>query len=170
MESSLLIYDIWESPIGKLGFASTHYGLCRVRVAADETKFVNELKQQYCCKPIRSAAFFNLLQKKFTDYFNHKTKQISCPLDLRGATPFQLKVWRKMVDIPYGETRSYRWLAEQIGQPSAYRAVGQASSANPLPIIIPCHRVIKTNGQLGGYTAGPHTKITLLKQEGLQIR
>jgi methylated-DNA-[protein]-cysteine S-methyltransferase len=169
MEHILLIYTIWESPIGPLGLASTRHGLCRVGIGIEEEKFTRQLAEQYRCQPLKSPTFFNLLEKKFTDYFNRTSQRISCPLDLRGGTHFQLKVWKKLTDIPYGETRSYRWVAEQIGQPQACRAVGRASSANPLPIIIPCHRVIKTDGQLGGYTAGKQIKRQLLKLEGCII-
>jgi O-6-methylguanine DNA methyltransferase len=160
---------MWESPIGVLGLAATHQGLCRVKIGAEEAQFVQNLSRRYHCQPVKSAEYFNPIQKKFADYFKHHSRQINWPLDLRGATPFQLKVWKKMAAIPYGETRSYQWLAEQIGHPLAYRAVGQASSANPIPIIIPCHRVIKANGELGGFTAGSGIKRCLLELEGYPV-
>ena len=86
------------------------------------------------------------------------------PLDLRG-TPFQLSVWRAIVEVPYGETRSYAELAQRVKRPTAYRAVGAANGANPVPIIVPCHRVIASDGKLGGYGGGLETKRRLLAFE-----
>ena len=86
------------------------------------------------------------------------------PLDIYG-TPFQQSVWTLLQDIPYGETRSYAQIAAALGRPKAVRAVGQANGANPLPIIIPCHRVIQTDGSLGGYGGGLAIKRALLALE-----
>ncbi len=89
-------------------------------------------------------------------------------LDLSAATSFQRQVWQITRLIPYGETRSYSWLAEQLGKAGAVRAVGQALGRNPLPIIIPCHRVVAKDGQLGGYTGGVEIKRYLLNLEALK--
>ncbi len=86
-------------------------------------------------------------------------------LDLSTATPFQRQVWEKTRLIPYGETRSYSWVAEQIGKPGAARAVGQALGRNPLPIIIPCHRVVASDGKLCGFAGGLGMKRRLLSLE-----
>jgi O-6-methylguanine DNA methyltransferase len=87
-------------------------------------------------------------------------------LDFSAATAFQRDVWQAMRDIPYGQTRSYGWLAARVGKPHAARAVGQASAANPWPIIVPCHRVVSSNGRLGGYGGGLDMKERLLRLEG----
>ncbi|MDP2949202.1 MAG: methylated-DNA--[protein]-cysteine S-methyltransferase [Chloroflexota bacterium] len=87
-------------------------------------------------------------------------------LDLAGVTPFQRDVWLATRDIPYGETRSYGWLAAQVGRPGAARAVGQAMATNPWPIIVPCHRVVGADGGLGGYGGGLGMKEHLLRLEG----
>ncbi len=86
-------------------------------------------------------------------------------IDQRKATPFQKKVWETLLEIPSGQTRSYRWIAEKIGHPRSMRAVGNAVGKNPLAPEVPCHRVVRENGQLGGYSArgGVKTKIRLLK-------
>jgi methylated-DNA-[protein]-cysteine S-methyltransferase len=97
-------------------------------------------------------------------YFTGKRVQFTCPLDLHG-TPFQLKVWNALTRIPYGETRSYAEIAREIGHPSAVRAVGAANGANPVAIIVPCHRVIGSNGSLTGYGGGLPTKSWLLALE-----
>ena len=87
-------------------------------------------------------------------------------LDLSSLTPFQKKVLEVVKTIPYGETRSYKWVAERIGKPKAARAVGQALKRNPYPVIISCHRVIRSDGELGGYLKGIQKKKRLLKKEG----
>jgi methylated-DNA-[protein]-cysteine S-methyltransferase len=87
-------------------------------------------------------------------------------LDLSAATPFQRAVWLATREIPYGQTRSYGWLAVRAGRPRAARAVGQAMAANPWPIIVPCHRVVASNGRLGGYGGGLDVKERLLRMEG----
>lgn len=90
-------------------------------------------------------------------------------IDLRSGTPFQQKVWRAIQTIPYGETRSYSWVARKAGHPKAIRAVANACGANPLPILIPCHRVISKNGGLGGFSSPIGWKKRLLAHEGVII-
>ena len=91
-------------------------------------------------------------------YFQGEQVDFDFPLDLSSGTPFQIMVWEKLREIPYGECRSYKWVAEQIGNPRAARAVGMANNKNPLPPVIPCHRVIGSNGSLTGYASGLHVK------------
>src|SRR5579863_5485902 len=100
-------------------------------------------------------------------YFAGERVQLACPLALHG-TPFQLTVWNALTRIPYGETRSYTEIAREIGHPSAVRAVGAANGANPIAIIVPCHRVIGSNGALTGYGGGLPTKAWLLALETQQ--
>jgi O-6-methylguanine DNA methyltransferase len=104
--------------------------------------------------------------KKLTAYFaGVATDFSSLPLDLKG-TPFQVRVWRELRRIPRGETISYRELARRVGSLRAFRAVGRANAANPVPLIIPCHRVINADGSLGGYSSGVDRKRWLLAHEG----
>lgn len=102
-------------------------------------------------------------------YFAGEYVQFSCPLDLHG-TPFQIKVWEALFRIPYGETRTYGELARTLGYPNAARAVGAANGANPIAIIVPCHRVIGSNGSLTGYGGGLETKEWLLALERETLR
>lgn len=103
--------------------------------------------------------------KQLSEYFDHSRKKFSVPLDIQG-TEFQMKVWQQLLKIPYGATISYQRLAENIGDAKAVRAVGKANGSNPVSIIIPCHRVINTNGKLGGYSGGLDVKEKLLELEG----
>ncbi|GCE13230.1 methylated-DNA--[protein]-cysteine S-methyltransferase [Tengunoibacter tsumagoiensis] len=105
-------------------------------------------------------------QEELHRYFAGECVQFTCPLDLHG-TPFQLLVWQALTKIPYGKTCSYSEIAQAIGQPKASRAVGAANGANPVPIIVPCHRVIGRNGTLTGYGSGLPTKSWLLSLEGI---
>jgi methylated-DNA-[protein]-cysteine S-methyltransferase len=98
-------------------------------------------------------------------YFAGQLRRFDLPLDMRG-TDFQLRVWRELERIPYGETRSYLEIAEAIGAPRAVRAVGAANGANPIPIVVPCHRVIGSSGKLVGYGGGLPLKKRLLQLEG----
>ena len=98
------------------------------------------------------------------EYLIGKRKEFSLPLNPKG-TPFQQKVWSALLSIPYGETRSYKDIAEQTGKPNSSRAVGMANHENPIPIFIPCHRVISSDGSLGGYSGGLDIKKQLLQIE-----
>ncbi len=100
-------------------------------------------------------------------YLSGERVQFKCPLDLHG-TPFQIEVWQELYRIPYGETRTYAEIARSIGRPAAVRAVGAANGANPVAIIVPCHRVIGSNGSLTGYGGGLPTKAWLLSLEGIK--
>jgi methylated-DNA-[protein]-cysteine S-methyltransferase len=106
------------------------------------------------------------LKRKLQQYFDGQRVVFDEPLDLSGAPAFQRRVWLAVRDIPYGETRSYGQIARQVGSPGAARAVGQAMAANPLPIIVPCHRVIGSNGDLRGFGGGLDLKRRMLKLEG----
>jgi len=105
----------------------------------------------------------------FTEYFDGKRKEIPCTLDFGRATLFQRQVYEIVRSIPYGETRSYSWVAKQAGKPDAVRAVGQALGKNPLPIVVPCHRVIASDGSLCGFGGGLEMKRKLLQLEGASL-
>lgn len=105
---------------------------------------------------------------QLVEYFSGKREQFTFPLDLRG-TDFQKSCWRELLKIPYGQTRSYRQIAEAIGKPKAVRAVGLANGQNPIAIVVPCHRVIASDGTLCGYGGGLRVKEELLRLEGARL-
>jgi len=104
-------------------------------------------------------------RREFTGYFDGDVRRFTFPMRFVSGTPFEQSVWSSLLRIPYGETRSYKWLAEVVGRPKAVRAVGGALHRNPLPIIYPCHRVIGADGALAGYSFGTDMKRRLLDME-----
>jgi O-6-methylguanine DNA methyltransferase len=112
-----------------------------------------------------SAAAMGAYVRELKAYFARKRREFSFPLDLRG-TDFQIACWRVLLAIPYGETRSYADIARAVGKPNAFRAVGMANNRNPMAIVVPCHRVIRSDGTLSGYGGGPDVKRKLLELEG----
>ncbi len=115
-----------------------------------------------------SGAELRLLKRVVRDldkYFNGETPTFNWPFDWSQGTPFQQKVWRALQAVPYGETRSYQWIANKIRNPAAVRAVGQANGKNPFSLVVPCHRIIQKDGSIGGYTGGLAIKRKLLAIE-----
>ena len=159
-------YTVFKNPIGLTGLAATTKGLIRVaNKLPNEKAFENVLVDNLGFKIKKDPHYFSDLIDQFQSYFNAQLKEFKFPLDLRLGTSFQQIVWENLLTIPYGTTRSYKWLAETIKTPEAARAVGNANGQNPLPIIVPCHRVTRLNGELGGYTGGVELKRYLLSLE-----
>ena len=115
-------------------------------------------------------AHLDLAEKELTEYFEGRRTRFSVSLDLQIGTEFQREVWQALREIPFARTKSYRELAEAVKRPKATRAVGSANGRNPIPIIIPCHRVIAADGGIGGYTGGLTRKRKLLAIEHVHIK
>jgi methylated-DNA-[protein]-cysteine S-methyltransferase len=113
---------------------------------------------------------FTQLFHELALYFDGKIQQFSAPVDLSHRPPFFQQAWELCRSIPYGETRSYGWLASACGSPAAHRAVGQAMARNPVPIFVPCHRILRANGALGGFAWGVEFKSWLLDLESKNVR
>ena len=160
-----LTYTIFSTPLGKTGVAVSPFGICRVVLSISrESDFIEILKMLHP-SPIKEPNQLKPIEKEFNQYFDKKLKKFSFKPDLRQGTLFQQKIWHKLISIPFGKTRSYQWLANAIGEPKAFRAAGNANGKNPIPLIVPCHRVIRENGHLGGFTGGSHLKQYLLNIE-----
>lgn len=167
--ASVLSYTMMQSPIGPLLLASTEKGLCFIEFGAEE-KAVKDLiswsrKALLNHTPIRDDERNQAVKQQLDEYFSGERKTFDLPIDLYG-TPFQKAVWTELTRIPFGETRSYKEIALAIGAVKAVRAIGGANNRNPIPIIIPCHRVIGSNGALVGYGGGLPIKEHLLQLEG----
>ena len=161
-----LYYTVIASPLGKVGLAGTSAGLARIVLDVEsEDSLAALLGKTFHKDPRKNSAFFDNATQQLDRYFAGQLKKFSCKLDLSAGTPFQQDVWNQLTKIPYGRTQSYGQLAHAVGKPKAYRAAGSANGKNPLPIIIPCHRVIRGNGGLGGYSCGLHIKRFLLDLE-----
>jgi O-6-methylguanine DNA methyltransferase len=107
--------------------------------------------------------------QQLDQYFKRGRKQFDLPLDFSGATDFQRHIFERLLTIPYGRIVSYGDIADGLGEPGAARAVGQAVGANPLPIVVPCHRVVRSDSRLGGYSGGLSLKVALLAIEGIPV-
>ena len=148
----------------KVFVASTERGVCMVDYLKSEKTFFNLLKKQFPGEIVRNDQKNKEVLAQLKKYLKGELRYFDCGLDLKG-TPFQKKVWSALAKIPYGETRSYQDVARAIGHPKAFRAVGNANGNNPIPLIIPCHRVIESNGGLGGFGHGLKVKKQLLDFE-----
>lgn len=123
-------------------------------------------KPRICSQKTKNEnALIKRLKKDLQGYFNGKQTRFNFPLDLTGYTKFQVKVWKALQKVPYGKVRSYKWLAERSGNKKSCRAVGNALGKNPLPVIIPCHRITLSNGRMGGFSSGIKWKKKLLGLE-----
>jgi methylated-DNA-[protein]-cysteine S-methyltransferase len=160
-----LNYVIFNSGAGWIGILSSANGLLTATLPQPSKEEAHRLLDSAVKKASRSPLHFSDLEERFREYFCGHAVTFPDKLDLSLFTPFQRRVWEVTGLIPYGETRSYTWVAEQVGKPKAVRAVGQALGRNPLPVIIPCHRVVTIEGKLGGYSGGLEFKQYLLSLE-----
>jgi len=145
----------YKTKIGNVGIIDNGYSIIEIFFASNKDENTNNAQETLLQKEAN---------KQLKEYFEGARKNFNIPLDPKG-TPFQKKVWKALETIPYGETRSYKEIAEQVGSPKAYRAVGMANNKNPISIIIPCHRVIGANGKMVGYGGGLEIKEYLLNLE-----
>jgi methylated-DNA-[protein]-cysteine S-methyltransferase len=155
-----LVFKWIPSPVGALKLVGHDAGLAAILWENDDPRRVR-------LGPLAEAPDHDLLvtaEQELSEYFHGERRTFDLPLAFAG-TPFQIKVWRALLTIPYGETRSYGTIARQIGQPSAMRAVGAANGRNPISIVAPCHRVIGASGALTGFAGGLEAKRLLLALE-----
>jgi len=157
-----LRYTTFNSDMGWVGILASAKGLLGTTLPQHSAKEARQLLGDSINQATWSPHPSDNLVERLKAYFSGNKVTFPDELDLSGATPFQREVWEITRLIPYGETKSYTWVAEQIGKPRAVRAVGQALGRNPLPIIIPCHRVVTHDGKLGGYSGGVEMKRYLL--------
>jgi O-6-methylguanine DNA methyltransferase len=167
---SIIIGQI-ETPLGSIGAAISGAGLGRLVFAREGEDAVVAWARRWHpgANIVTHDPLLDALAAELEAYFAGRLRGFSIPLDLRG-TPFQLEVWRALLGIGYGTTRAYSELAAEIGHPQAVRAVGAANGANPIPIVVPCHRLIAKGGGLVKYGGGLEVKRRLLELEGATLR
>jgi AraC family transcriptional regulator of adaptative response/methylated-DNA-[protein]-cysteine methyltransferase len=163
---TLISYATGDSCLGRMLVATTDHGICSVKVGRTDEDLLRALEKEFPKAQIARAK----KARRFLDALNNHLngQEVNLPVDIRG-TDFQLRVWTALRNIPLGETRSYSDVAEMVGEPRAVRAVANACASNPVPLIIPCHRVIRKDGSLGGYGLGIGRKKTLLSRDRVLV-
>ena len=147
--------------------AVTEHGVAMLRYGITQDSFITILKDKFSDRQISINPDTHIVIKQIDEYLQESRKQFLYRLDLRNCSKFQRLVLNEVLHIPYGQTTTYQLIGQSIGNPHSSRAIGTALANNPLPIIVPCHRVIQTNGNIGGYLGSSHnnTKIYLLQLE-----
>lgn len=160
-----IAYTIADSPLGRILVAMTQRGVCALDICDDDISLLKNLRKEFPLAYIyEDEDYVQMAMRAVLDYLEGWQPHLDLPLDIR-VTAFQQRVLDALKRIPYGETRSYGEIAKAIGQPKAARAVGNACNKNPVPLIIPCHRVVGSTGKLVGYAMGLERKIKLLEME-----
>jgi O-6-methylguanine DNA methyltransferase len=160
-----LYYTVFKTKRGWIGILASIAGLLRVTLPRSTQQQAFDALGKQVKQAVLSPELFSDLEQRFQYYYSGAKTTFNDKLDFSNATIFQKQVWEATQLIPYGETRNYGWVAKQIGKPHAARAVGQALSKNPFLIIVPCHRVIASDGSLGGFSGGLEMKQALLEME-----
>ena len=157
-------YDVVDSPVGELHVAQTDRGLCRISYFGDAWE--DQLARQFGVRVLRSP--LDEVRRELDEYFAGRRRAFDLPIALRVA-PFHADVLRELALVPYGHTDTYGALARKAGRPGAARAVGTVMNRNPIPIVLPCHRIVGANGALTGYAGGLEVKRALLQLEGAML-
>jgi methylated-DNA-[protein]-cysteine S-methyltransferase len=159
-------YTTVDSPVGPLLLAATQHGLVRVAYGVeDHDRVLDTLSHRISPRVLRAPRRLDAAARELDEYFGGRRRVFDLPLDLSLSTGFRQLVQRYLPGIGYGQTRTYGQVAELVGNPRAVRAVGTACATNPLPVVVPCHRVLRADGAVGGYIGGSDTKKALLRLE-----
>ena len=161
--------DIVDSPVGALLVAATDRGILRISFDPVPEQEIEHLARLAGPRVLRAPARLDPLRRELDEYFEGRRRAFDLSLDLRGTTPFTERVLGELALVPFGQTATYAELATRAGNPKAARAVGMVMNRNPIPIVLPCHRIIGANGSLVGYGGGLERKETLLRLEGVLL-
>jgi methylated-DNA-[protein]-cysteine S-methyltransferase len=159
-------YDLVDTPIGTLLVATTDRGFCRISYDAEPEREVDLLAEAFGVRVLRAAPPIDPARRQLHEYFEGKRRRFDLPVDVALLADFNRRVLRELARVPYGKVVTYGELATRAARPRAARAVGTVMNRNPLPIVLPCHRVIGANGKLVGYGGGLERKEALLRLEG----
>jgi methylated-DNA-[protein]-cysteine S-methyltransferase len=159
-------YDLVESPVGPLLVAATDRGVIRISYHPDPAEHLEHLARLAGPRVLRSPHRVEPARRQLDEYFDGRRHTFELDVDLRGTAPFTERVLTELARVPYGETTTYGTLAARVGSPTAARAVGMVMNRNPIPIVLPCHRVVGATGSLVGYAGGLQRKERLLRLEG----
>ncbi|MFO0705904.1 MAG: methylated-DNA--[protein]-cysteine S-methyltransferase [Nitrospira sp.] len=160
--------SLFKTPWGWMGVSETDKGLDAVALPQASKRRAAETLRSGGKSPylLNESTRLAAARRQLVEYLSGTRRTFDLPVDLGGGTAFQRRVWRALLRVPYGKVRSYQWLALRVGGPQYARAVGGAVGANPLPIVIPCHRIVAQDATLGGFSGGLPTKRKLLDLEG----
>jgi methylated-DNA-[protein]-cysteine S-methyltransferase len=159
-------YDLTESPIGPLLVAVSEHGLCRISFDPEPERELDSLSRAFGARVLRSPRPVAEVKRELDEYFAGERRSFDLPVDIQRLTPFNRSVLEELARVPYGSLTTYGTLAGRTGRPRAARAVGMVMNRNPIPIVLPCHRVVGSTGSLVGYAGGLERKETLLRLEG----
>ena len=159
-------YDVIDSELGPLLAAVTDRGVVRISFDPDPESELDALARHAGARVLRVPRALDEARRELDDYFGGRRTMFDLDLDLRGLPDFTLRVLHELAKVPYGHTATYRQLAERAGNPRASRAVGMVMNRNPIPIVLPCHRIVGSSGDLVGYGGGLDRKERLLRLEG----
>lgn len=162
-------YDVVDSPIGPLLVAATDRGLLRISFDPDVENHLGQLSRLAGRRVLRAPRQIDGVRRELDEYFEGRRHAFDLAVDLRGVTPFSERVLRELARVPFGETATYAQLASRAGSPKAARAVGMTMNRNPVPIVLPCHRIVGADGSLVGYAGGLERKVALLTLEGVLL-
>jgi AraC family transcriptional regulator of adaptative response/methylated-DNA-[protein]-cysteine methyltransferase len=157
-------YTLTASPLGRLLVAGTERGICAVRLGDSDAELEEGLRSEFPAAQLSRDEALREWTAEIVKHLRGQQPHLDLPVDVQ-ATAFQWRVWQELCAIPYGSTRTYAEIAQRIGQPKAVRAVGRACATNPVAVVVPCHRAVRTDGGLGGYRWGLKRKEKLLKKE-----
>jgi methylated-DNA-[protein]-cysteine S-methyltransferase len=159
-------YELHDTPVGRLLVAVTDHGLCEISYDADPDAEAERLARAFGSRVLRSAKPTDGARRQLDEYFAGTRREFELEVDLRPAREFGRAVLEQLAQVPYGELTTYGTLAARAGRPRAARAVGTVMNRNPIPIVLPCHRVVGSSGSLVGYAGGLERKRRLLELEG----
>ncbi len=160
-------YDVVDTPFGAMLAATSPRGLLAIRFDTDADAYLDHLALIAGPRVLRAPRAVDGVRGELEEYFAGRRRVFDLPLDLRAMTPFTLAVLAELARVPFGETATYRDLAERVGKPNASRAVGLVMNRNRIPIVLPCHRIVGSSGNLVGYAGGLEMKERLLRLEGV---
>ena len=162
-------YDVLpDTPVGPLLVGVTDRGVCRISFDSEPEHSLEDLARIFGPRVLRSPKPVEQLRRELDEYFEGRRQEFDLPIDLRVA-PFHADVLAELARVPYGRTETYGSLAAKVGRPKAARAVGTVMNRNPIPIVLPCHRIVGANGSLTGYAGGLDVKLRLLQLEGAML-